>query len=329
MARNAAINLFYEQPDPDRWIRYDRYPRRILRRLIRGKPRLGGHDLVFFNLKAGLNRLGIRYRVNDYRYIRRNPTELACVVGKQHVVEKIPSAAKVLFGAAQFSHPHEQPGFFDAHQNIWKVLVPSEWVRRMWEPFFGERVQAWPTGIDTEKWKPRTSPKELDFVIYDKIYRDRENLQRSLISPVMSELSRRGMSFETLRYGSYAETDYDQLLSRTRAMIFLCEHETQGLAYQQALASGVPIFAYDRGGLWTDPNFYPRLARFEPVTSVPYWDDRCGMKFNCSEVFVSTLPKFIERMPEFHPREYILDNLTLEKCAAKYVEFVRQYTAGV
>ena len=35
-------------------------------------------------------------------------------------------------------------------------------------------------------------------------------------------------------------------------MVFLCEHENQDIAYQQALACGVPILAWDRGGYWQD-----------------------------------------------------------------------------
>jgi glycosyltransferase involved in cell wall biosynthesis len=40
-------------------------------------------------------------------------------------------------------------------------------------------------------------------------------------------------------------------------MVFLCEHETQGFAYQQALSCGVPIIAWDRGGLLQDPKLLP------------------------------------------------------------------------
>ena len=53
------LNLFYEEPDPDRWFLFDRYPRQILRRLVRGKPRPGGQTRVFLNLCAGLDKLSI------------------------------------------------------------------------------------------------------------------------------------------------------------------------------------------------------------------------------------------------------------------------------
>ena len=58
------LNLFYEEPDPDRWISLDRYPRRMVRRLLRGKPRPGGQARVFLILCAGLDRsFAVSYRV--------------------------------------------------------------------------------------------------------------------------------------------------------------------------------------------------------------------------------------------------------------------------
>ena len=51
------LNLFYEEPDGDRWLPFDRYPRRIVRRIVRGRTRPGGQKRVFLNLCAGLDRL--------------------------------------------------------------------------------------------------------------------------------------------------------------------------------------------------------------------------------------------------------------------------------
>ena len=104
-------------------------------------------------------------------------------------------------------------------------------------------------------------------------------------------------------------------------MIFLCEHETQGIAYQQALSCVVPILAWDRGGYWQNPAFYPERVRFEPVSSVPYWDGRCGLKFSDVEQLGQVLVEFTDgvKQEKFSPREYILENLTLERCARQYV----------
>src|SRR5713226_10393407 len=100
------------------------------------------------------------------------------------------------------------------------------------------------------------------------------------------------MSVETLRYGAYREEEFHKLLARSRVMVFLCEHETQGIAYQQALSCNVPILAWDRRGYWQDPSYFPHRVKFQPVTSVPYWDGRCGTTFGSIEEFAAAWPDF-------------------------------------
>jgi hypothetical protein len=113
-------------------------------------------------------------------------------------------------------------------------------------------------------------------------------------------------------------------------MVFVCEHETQGIAYQEALSSGVPILAWDHAGEWLDSNFHPHLVRFAPISSVPYWDDRCGEKFATAADFPAALDQFQARLSlgAFAPRDYILEHLTLEHCAEAFVEHVRQALAS-
>ena len=323
-------NLFYEQPEFDRWIPFDRHPRRLIRRVIRGKPQASGHDRVFLNLAKGMDRIGAAYRVNDFTHIRRNSDEIACVVGKPHVVERIPPATPIVFGSAQFSHPLEERNFFERHRNIRRILVQGEWVRQMWEPFLGQRVAALPIGIETDVWCPsKKDPNHIRVILYDKVRWERERFEKTLVAPIRAELERQNVTSDVIRYGMYREATYREMLRGAHAMIFLCEHETQGFAYQQALSAGVPILAWDRGGLWRDPEFYPRIEQFGPVSSVPYWDSRCGMKFLDADGFKSVLPGFLNRLASFKPREFILDNLTLEQCAQRFIDLVAEVEASL
>jgi hypothetical protein len=321
---NKCINLFYEELDPDRWIPYDRYLRRLIRRLIRGKPRPGGQMRVFLNLCAGLDKLGVSYRINDYRYIQKHPEEIACIIGKHHVLDKIQWRNPILFGAAVFSHPCEDPNLFE-RLPVRKMLVPGEWMRQMCQPYYGDRVAAWPIGIDTETWTSTPiATKDVDVLLYDKVRWEHNTYEQNLINPVRSYLNEKGLTTQIIRYGFYREEEFKNLLKRCRAMFFLCEHETQGIAYQQALSSGVPILAWDRGGYWQDPAYFPHKVKFAPVSSVPYWDDRCGIKFTGIEEFPSKLEEFLDKLHQnqFAPREYVLENLTLEKCAQKYLDIL-------
>lgn len=324
----TPLNLFYAESDSDRWLPFDRFPRRIIRRLVRGPAKIGGQMLVFVNLCKGLDLLGVPYRVNDFRHARRHPLEVVGIVGKPEVLDAMEWRNAILFGASVYAHPASDPNLL-TRRPVKKILVPGEWMRRMWEPQFGAVVESWPVGIDTAWWTPDTalpSAERREFLIYDKIRWEHDRHEVSLIGPVREALKKRGLPVSEIRYGFYREEDFRARLDRCRAMIFLCEHETQGLAYQQALACGVPVLAWDDEGFWRDPEFYPERVRFGPISSVPYWDARCGVKFRGPEELDARLDEFIGQLDrhEFQPRDYILENLTLEACARRYVEHYRQ-----
>lgn len=317
-----TLNLFYEEPDEDRWFPFDRYPRRVVRRLVRGKYQPGGQARVFLNLCAGLDELGVPYRVNDYRHARRHPDELACIVGKPVVLDRVQWRNPILFGASVFSHPVDDPRLFQ-RLPVRKVLVPGPWMKVMCDPYWGERVEAWPVGIDTARWQPAgDDEKTVDVLLYNKIRWDHAEQEASLVEPIRAGLKAAGRTVLELRYGHYKEEDYHAALRRCRSMVFVCEHETQGIAYQQALSSGVPILAWDRGGAWQDPTYFPDRVVFSPVTSVPYWDERCGLRFVGATDFPAQWQRFHAAFTAglYRPRDYILENLTLAQCARRYVD---------
>jgi glycosyltransferase involved in cell wall biosynthesis len=209
------------------------------------------------------------------------------------------------------------------------MLIPGPWMRDMFaEHYPEERVAVWPTGIDVEEWRQRRPQNEKPerVLLYDKVRWAHDRYEQILIDPIRDRLREEGLEIETLRYGHYFPEDLKAALQRCRAVVFLCEHETQGIAYQQMLASGVPIFAWDRGGYWQDPNFFPDRVRYGPVSSVPYWEERCGMKFENTEEFCASFNTFWERVQEggFSPRKYVTENLTLEKCARWYANLVEE-----
>lgn len=329
MILKKKLLIFYEEPDPDRWFPFDRYIRKLIRIVVRGKLQPGGQMMVALNLMAGLDKLNIPYRFNDYKYINKHPNETACVIGKSHIIyEKKLKKNPIIFGASIFSHPLDCPDLFTIYPNVNLVLVPGEWMRKMCEPFFKNKVIAWPVGIDTEKWLPSDFPKSNDFLIYDKVRWLHDDFEKELIQPIKQFLDAKNLTYDYIRYGYYKSDELQVKVKNAKAVIFLCEHETQGIAYQQILATNTPIFVWDRGGFWQDPYYFPEKVQFEPVSSVPYWDDRCGMKFKDFADFKINVDMFLAKIKkkEFKPRSYILQNLTLEICAQKYVDIVNTYS---
>ena len=286
--------------------------------------------MIALELMKGFDKLGIPYRFNDFKYADEHPEELVCIIGKPHLIFNRKWKNPILMGAGVYSHPVECPDLFIRYPNIKKFLVPGEWMKKMCEPYYEEKVIAWPVGIDTEKWSPEIKNASLknDFLIYDKVRWEHDIFQSTLINPITEELTKRGLSYDYIRYGSYHPSELIEKLSHCRAVIFLCEHETQGIAYQQILATNTPILAWDRGGYWQDPAYYPQI-KYEPVTSVPYWDVRCGSKFKDINSFSTALDRFLEHLSDkkYIPRDYILENLTLELSALKYLKIYEQITS--
>lgn len=321
---NKKLNLFYEEPDPDRWFKYDRYIRKVIRRIIRGKPRPGGVMMVALELMRGLDKIGIEYRLNNYKYAKAHPNELIGVIGKPQLIFNKRFKNPILFGAGVFSHPIDCPDLFIKYSNIKKILVPGEWMRKMFEPYYGSNVISWPVGIDTTKWHPNIKNEHLktDFLIYEKILWDKEDKYETILKPITKILEQQKLTFEIIRYGNYKPTELIDKLSNSKAVVFLGEHETQGLAYQQILATNTPIIAWNKGEYWLDPSYYPERVMFSPVSSVPYWDQRCGVTFKTIDDFRSSLEEFNKKLGDnfFNPRDYILANLTLEICAQNYVD---------
>jgi hypothetical protein len=315
-----VLNLFFAEPEADRWFPFDRYPRRALRRVVRGPRNPGGMERYYLNLLDGLRRAGVPFRSNCGSYARSHPEEVVGIVGKGHLLRSAAWRNPVVFGPAVFSHPLEDPIALRSAQ-LKKVLVSCEWMKRMYEGAVDLPVEVWPSGVDTYTWRPLPEvPKDLDVLVYDKVRWERERVESEILEPIYAQLASRGLKVETIRYGSYREEQFRDLLGRARAMVFLVEHETQGFAYLQALACDIPLLAWDAGGFWRDPEFYPDRVRFEGVTSVPYWDSRCGIKFAGSGDLARALDEFLAGAASgrFSPREYVLENLPLEGQAIAY-----------
>jgi glycosyltransferase involved in cell wall biosynthesis len=149
-----------------------------------------------------------------------------------------------------------------------------------------------------------------------------------MVQPMRAMLAARNLKSEMIRYGRYRPDDLVAALSRARAVLFLCEHETQGLAYQQAMAAGLPILAWDPG-IWLDPwRFRYKDCSVVPAQTVPFFDERCGLTFKALGDFEARLDEFRTRLDAgtYNPRAYVEETLTLERCAQNYLDLLERFT---
>lgn len=281
---------------------------------------------MFVNLCKGLDRLGADY-VTNIPFEEILPGDLVGVIGRgSNCLDGYRRSNPILAGVAVGDHPTDWPTLFDDHP-VAAYVVHSEWVRDMYERHYGSRVVTWAVGIDTEAWVPiENGVKNVDFLVYDKVRWDHDRVHRALVDPLVEELRKRGLSYRFITYGKHKPIEYRAALAEARAMLFLCEHETQGLAYQEAMSCDIPILAWDPGQ-WLDPWRFRYSEGFVPATSVPFFDHRCGMSFVHLSDFGRALSGFMNLLDSnaFKPREYVLETLTLEGCARRYLDLLVEH----
>ena len=323
----SRLCLYYrEPPEEDRLIPGDRYVRPYLRKLLRGESPPGGVEMVFLNLCKGLDQAGIPYEVNlPFDLLR--PDDRVGVLGRgRYSLNGYDQPNPIVAGIGLMTHPSQWPDLCDDYPVV-RYLQHSEWANDMYRPYFGDDTcEIWPVGLDTEEWCPdESTQKTVDVLIYDKIHWNREDLVPRFLDPIGQKLDALDVRTKTIRYGSYTPDEYKKALQRSHSMLFLAEHESQGLACQEALSSNVPVLAWDPGQC-LDPNRFAWGEAHIPATSVPYWDQRCGMTFSDLDDFKQRVEEFWRRLNEgqFSPREYMLETLTLEACAKRFVDIVEE-----
>jgi hypothetical protein len=256
-----------------------------------------GPGKVAMNLVEGLKKLGIDFVENEERDMN------GCLASWSPRFKDLPR--ETLVGPNLMVLPIDDPSVWSYFDN---VVVPCEWVKNKYKKFnlpSNIYLHQWAVGIDTELFFPKKGTKS-KCLIYNK-RGSRQNLE--LIIQTLNSLK---ISYIVLDYGSYTESDLLTACEQSLFAVLNTGTESQGIAYQEILATGVPCYVIDKT-VWDDQPGYSF-----PATSVPYFDDRCGIKHHN----FSRFGEFLDKLSGFESREYILDNLTLEKSAKEYLNIL-------
>jgi glycosyltransferase involved in cell wall biosynthesis len=284
--------------------------------MLRGKPtQFSGMQRVVENFLTGLRRKGVDYSFNKHSMTKSRPDKIISFGLGRKGVEGIARGTPVI-AAVGFPRPREFPELCEQY-NVRKFLYHSNWIldyARSDGVYPDEVFALWHAGIDTDEWIPAPlgTRKDIDVLIYNKIRFDKDARNRDLLAPIKAALRDRELTVDEIRYPGYLIGEYREKVTRAKSMVFVCEHETQGLAYQECLSSGVPIIAWDQG-YYLDPNQTDGASRAVPASSVPFFDRRCGATFVDAGDFTSKFDTFFESVlrGQFRPREFILENLTI------------------
>jgi len=191
-------------------------------------------------------------------------------------------------------------------QRYKKIITPSKWVFDLYSRWIDKsKIIIWPVGIDTEFFNDTSSfQKNIDCLIY---FKRRNNEELKFVKEL---LEKNNQSYEIIEYGNYDEMKFKNSINNCKYSFVLNGTESQGIAIQEIMSSNLPLFVWDLE-FWLDKGEKFKIES----TSVPYWDDICGIKEIKKENLEDAFVLFLKSIENYHPRNYILEELNIEKQA--------------
>lgn len=292
-------------------------------RLARSKQVFTGFYVAFQSLVKSLRLIGCDVHINNFALARRCPSYPIGLAGYPSVLARTESLSNPkLFGPGDPGFPSEAASAI-ARFRITKIIQPSAWYASFYEPFCPGKMVVWPAGIDTDDLLPAVNDAPvIDVLIYDKIRWNHNDVWSRTIGPFIDHLQSKGLSYKVIKYGDHTSGQFLDLVRGSRSFAFFCEHETQGLACEEVMSLNVPVFAWDEGVL-CDPRQVGYVLGSLQVSSVPYWSDRCGVRFTINNMKES-FDYFWHHRSTFKPRSYITSNLSLYRCGEAYLDLYNQ-----
>lgn len=205
--------------------------------------------------------------------------------------------------------------------NIYKNSVyiqPSRWAVQIWENMTRINpnlpMQILPFPVDSNKFSPVTGNNCDKVFIYFKRRHPNE------LNIIKSFLDNKLIQYKIFDYVKrYDETEYLNYLQKSKYGIILDAHESQGFAIEEALSCNVPLLVWNTKVMSQEyGSNYPNI----PCTTIPYWDERCGEYFFNANELEDKFNTFVSKLNTYQPRQYIIDNLSVEKCSIYYINML-------
>jgi len=233
-------------------------------------------------------------------------------------VKKYPNT-KFIFGPHFSVFPEKT--HMDIIQGFNSTYVqPSEWANNVWkyhENCKNIRIETLPFGVDVNKFNEIKHIDERNEVI---LYYKRRHPDE--LTNILNFLKLYNIQPKIFSYNSkYDENDYINSLHNAKYCIWLDAHESQGFALEEALSCNVPLLVWNIKSMNQE---YQSSYSDISATTIPYWNEKCGEYFYNLNELDEVFSKFILNLNNYRPREFILENISIEKCEKVFTDLVNK-----
>ena len=259
-----------------------------------------GPGKVIKNLKLGLESSCIEYKENEYSF--KDDDYILSLDGTG--VDSVLNKKNLIIGPNVCTLPIDNT--FVMNNQYKKIITPSKWVFDLYSRWIDkEKITIWPVGIDTDFFiNSSYKEKNTDCLIYFK----RRNVED--LNYCISVLQEFNQSYKLIEYGKYDESYFLKSISSCKYCIVIDSSESQGIAIEEIMSSNLPIF------MWDVTEWVDRGAEYVcRSSSAPYWSEECGCKIFEKSAFKDMFNIFLLEFNKYNPRDYIINNLSLEKQA--------------
>ena len=249
--------------------------------------RMSGPMKVIQNLCQSLEDCGVKFAVNKEEYkhnffLHWDPYHV-------EVYKTIKNKESLLVGPQMWPFAPE----FKELTEYGKIVAPSWWVKNKLEKYFNvTKCLTWPVAI----YPPDNQYPLIrdDCLIYHK------NRSQEDLDYIKELLERRRLSYTQLQYGSYTQDNFRRALASVKFCVIIDNTESQGIAIQEMMGAGKPLFVWDTP-VWD----HMGQEYAVPASSVPYWDAMCGEKVIEKDALDLSLDNFLGKIFTYTPKDFI------------------------
>ncbi len=291
-----------------------------MRKFIRKIPNnYGGHYSVTRSLFDGFDR--IDFKEYNYRPSMKNIGEhvhvLSGISTLNYALElrKKGIIKRITTGPNTIAFPDEQYYEQLKNPNIDLILFPSKMNADYFCRYIPElrgKVRAFASGINEEEFIPIETKRKY-VLIYSK---NVDNYWGDYISYI---LEKHAFKPYIIRYGSYNLDEYKRILNRSKFMISLSKHDTQGIYLAEAWAMDCPTICFNS-------HFcsFPSTATYVEGNQIgsPYVCEENGALFDSITELEKIISEYEIRKQAWHPREYVLKHMTDSVCSQHFLDLV-------